>query len=85
MGHVGTVAKAMEIIASEAISAAALDVNLPDGNSGSVVDALADRYVPFVFVTGNPSGISKRHARAPVVMKPFAIDVAQSYQDAVGF
>lgn len=78
LGPVGTVAKAMEIIATEAISAAVLDVNLPDGNSGPVADALADRRIPFLFVTGNPSGISKRHASAPVVIKPFAIAEVQA-------
>lgn len=52
---------------------ALLDVRVADGDVYPAADALADRGVPFAFLTGYQAGdIPLRHRGRPVLMKPFA-------------
>ena len=52
---------------------AMVDMNLHGEISDTVADALSDKGVPFLFVTGyvGPS-LSERHAHRPVLNKPYA-------------
>ena len=72
LGPAATVRTALELIGREPIDAALLDLNLGQEKSFPVADALDDRSVPFVFVTGySVEVIPERHKRRPVVMKPY--------------
>ncbi|MBM2576036.1 GAF domain-containing protein [Jannaschia sp. Os4] len=71
----GTVAEAMAVLEADAIGLAVLDVNLGDTNSLPVAEALAERGVPFVLVTGYGDGeITAAYPPAPVLRKPYAPD-----------
>ena len=53
VGPAAKVAEALQLVRSEQIGAALLDLNLGRGETGyPVADALAARAVPFAFVTG---------------------------------
>jgi CheY-like chemotaxis protein len=77
LGHVvaGTapnVRQALAMLDSAAFDFAILDVNLPDGRSDAVADALMERGVPFLFATGyGVQGVDGRHRAAPVLQKPY--------------
>lgn len=68
----GTTRQALEAIADHDIDAAMLDMNLHGETSDAVADALSDKGVPFLFVTGyvGPS-LSERHAHRSVLNKPY--------------
>ena len=68
----GSVRQALDALDREAIDLAILDVNLPDGRSYPVADALSTMGVPFVFATGyGAQGVAGRYRTAPVVQKPY--------------
>jgi DNA-binding response OmpR family regulator len=72
LGPVGTVDAAIEAVARDTPDAAVLDLNLNGHSSVPVADALADRAVPFVFVTGyDRDHLPDRHRGAPMVTKPY--------------
>jgi CheY-like chemotaxis protein len=66
----GTVAKALGLIQSHAFDAATLDINLTDGDSLPVADALAAQGVPFVFMTGYSNHKLGRYSDHLVLTKP---------------
>ena len=72
IGPVPSVPRAQAHLESEtAIDGAVLDVNLAGENVFPLADALAERGVPFVFLTGyDRSTIPERFATTPVVEKP---------------
>jgi CheY-like chemotaxis protein len=51
VGSYGSVAKAMEAVGNETFDLAVLDVNLNGEKSYPIADALAERHIPFVFVS----------------------------------
>jgi DNA-binding NarL/FixJ family response regulator len=72
LGPVGTVAAAIDEVARNPPDAAVLDLNLNGESSVPVADALAERGVPFVFVTGyDRDHLPDRHRRALMVIKPY--------------
>jgi CheY-like chemotaxis protein len=67
-----TVAQAMEHAKSAEIDAAFLDVNIGGSEVYPVADKLADRKVPFIFLTGyGGRAINVAYRDNPVVAKPF--------------
>ena len=53
--------------------AATLNVNLLDGPSYPVADALAGAHIPFLFASANSSStLPARFSRSPLLSKPFA-------------
>jgi DNA-binding NtrC family response regulator len=66
----GTVDKALELIHSHAFDAATLDINLTDGDSLPVADALTAQGVPFAFMTGYSSHKLGRYSDHLVLTKP---------------
>ena len=76
VGPVGSVAKALVLIETKPIDGAVLDVNLGGEFVYPVADALAERGLPFAFVTGyGITGIDvRRYAHVPVVQKPYDDD-----------
>ena len=71
-GLARTVDAALETLRHETVDAALLDVNLEGELVFPVANALAERGVPFVFVTAHPPlEIPERHRHRPIVPKPY--------------
>lgn len=72
IGPAATVAEALHLLSQGEPSAALLDLSLKGEVVYPVADRLAERGVPFVFITGYGQGhLVARHALAPVLTKPF--------------
>jgi CheY-like chemotaxis protein len=71
-GEARSVDAALAILAREKVDAALLDVNLAGELVYPVANALAQRRVPFVFVTAYKSSqIPESHRSRPLVRKPY--------------
>lgn len=75
VGPVDSAAEGVRLAEAGGFDAAVCDVNLRDGPSWPVVDALKARGVPYVIATGGhveppPSA----HADAPQLAKPYTLD-----------
>lgn len=71
-GVAQSVDAALMTLSHRPVDAALLDVNLHGELVFAVADALAERGVPFVFVTGQPpSSIPESHRHRPLVPKPY--------------
>jgi CheY-like chemotaxis protein len=71
-GLARSVEAALETLSHQTVDAALLDVNLQGELVFPVANALAERGVPFVFVTAHPPlDIPERHRHRPVVPKPY--------------
>jgi CheY-like chemotaxis protein len=69
---VGTIAEASELATSGDFHAAILDVNLDGKEIYPVADILAERGVPFVFVTGyGERSLPEPYRDRPALQKPF--------------
>jgi CheY-like chemotaxis protein len=74
VGPAARVAQALALIASEAIDAALLDINLAGQMSYPVADALAARGLPFTFATGyRQDSLPSGYRIFPVLRKPFRL------------
>lgn len=67
---------ALDLVAAAPPSVAILDINLGNGNSFPIADALLDRDVPFMFATGygEQAQFPDQHRGRPVVQKPYTIE-----------
>lgn len=71
IGPAATVGDALELIATEQIDAASLDINLGGERVYPVADALAASGVPFIFASGyDPKVIPGAYADIPRCDKP---------------
>ncbi|MGA8970944.1 MAG: response regulator [Pseudolabrys sp.] len=69
---VGTISEARQIAASGEFNAAILDVNLDGQEIYPVADILAERGLPFVFVTGyGERSLPEPYRGRPALQKPF--------------
>jgi CheY-like chemotaxis protein len=69
---VGSIAEAREHAAAAEFSVAVLDVNLDGQEIYPVADILAERGLPFVFVTGyGERSLPDRYRDSPALQKPF--------------
>lgn len=81
VGPYAEVEEAVRGVATEAIDAAVLDVNLAGTQSYAVADALADRGLPFVFITGyGAAGLKPGYESRPVLQKPFT---SKTFRDSL--
>ena len=72
VGPVTRLKKALEAAQQETIDIAILDVNIDGGEVYPVAEALADRDIPFVFVTGyGRRGLHVDYRDRPCLQKPF--------------
>lgn len=72
---VGTFAEAREHATTGDFQAAILDVNLDGHDIFPVADILAERGLPFVFVTGyGEASLPEKHRGRPALQKPFQAD-----------
>jgi CheY-like chemotaxis protein len=70
--------KALALIERETLDGALLDINVRGTHVYPVADALAEREVPFVFMTGyDESAIEENWRDRPVVRKPFTIETLE--------
>lgn len=75
IGPVSRIAAAKTMIETERVDCALLDINLHGQPVYPLVDLLAERAVPFGFVTGYGSGgVDKQFRRHLVLHKPFNSD-----------
>lgn len=74
VGPVSTVEKAIAQISAETCDAAVLDINLSGETSEPIAEVLAERSVPYFFVTGyaSPMLLSPRQRSHPRIHKPIA-------------
>ena len=76
---VGSIAEAREHAANGDFSAAILDVNLAGQEIFPVADILAERSLPFVFVTGyGERSLPERYRGRPALQKPFQAEQLDS-------
>jgi DNA-binding response OmpR family regulator len=79
-GPAPTVKRALELLAEGALDAAVLDVSLNREPSFPVAEALAERGVPFVFMTGYAEADLPVEFRSrPILHKPFAPEALTSH------
>jgi CheY-like chemotaxis protein len=72
---VGSIAEAREVASKGEFNAAILDVNLDGQEIFPVADILAQRGLPFVFVTGYGEGsLPPNYRGRPALQKPFQAD-----------
>ena len=73
VGAFPTVGTALAELARSWPDAAVLDLNLNGETSLAVADVLADRGVPYIFVTGyDRDHLPARHQNAPLIVKPYS-------------
>ena len=70
VGPAATVERAIEVVASQAVDVALLDMNLNGENSDRVADALKARGVPFVYATGYGQSAAIQ-GQAEIIEKPY--------------
>jgi DNA-binding response OmpR family regulator len=72
MGPIPRLPEALDAIDHEDFDAAVLDVNLAGERINPVADALTERNVPFLFVTGyGANALPGEYAQRPHICKPF--------------
>lgn len=72
VGPAMSVGQALELLKSDDIDAAVLDVNLAGEKVFPVADALAAKDIPFIFATAyGASGVTERHSRREILDKPY--------------
>jgi DNA-binding response OmpR family regulator len=72
VGPIPRVQPALKVACEEPLDAAVLDVNLAGERVDPVATALAERGIPFLFVTGyDRSMLPPAHADRPALVKPF--------------
>ncbi len=68
-------ASALAALADRSIDFAILDMQVRDGTTTAVADALTEKGIPFVFSSGSDvSALPERHADRPMLSKPFLDD-----------
>lgn len=72
VGPAARVNKALDLLGSENVDAALLDVNLAGENTAPVAEELRRRGIPFAFATGyGVAGVPEGFAGQPLLQKPF--------------
>lgn len=72
VGPAADIEAALNLLATESLDAAVLDVNIAGRMVFPVADALADRGVPFLFATAyGAQGVASRHSGQAILDKPY--------------
>lgn len=70
--------KALELVGSKRIDAAILDINLAGTSVFPAADALRERDIPFMFVSGyGAEGLPAEYRQRPVLQKPYGVQQLQ--------
>src|SRR5262245_134035 len=72
VGPAHSVSEALALTGRDQVDAAVLDIHLGKEQSISIADALAEKRVPVVFVSGySQDRVPARHRRYPFISKPY--------------
>jgi CheY-like chemotaxis protein len=72
VGPIGRVDEALRVAEVELLDVAVLDVNIHGREVYPIADKLAERGIPFVFMTGyGKDGLRQRYSDRPILSKPF--------------
>ena len=78
-GHAATTDKALGLVQTVAFDIALLDISLREGLSFGVADALAEKGIPYIFVTAHGRDLLQGgHINAPLIQKPYEADGLRS-------
>ena len=76
IGPAATLAQALDLIHVSVLEAAILDVNLPDGHIGPVLESLRQHVAVVIHSgVGLPDAFRKRFAHIPVYLKPTPAEI----------
>ena len=76
IGPAATLAQALALIQTSAVEAAILDVNLPDGHIGPVLESLRQHVAVVIHSgVGLPNEVKERFPHVPVYFKPTTAEV----------
>jgi DNA-binding response OmpR family regulator len=68
----GSLQSGLQVAEDQSFDAAVLDVNLHGQMSFPIADALAQKNIPIIFVSGyEPDIVPRQHSRRPFVGKPY--------------
>jgi DNA-binding NtrC family response regulator len=70
VAHASTVAQALEIISTSKVDAAVVDAQVFDGEAKPVADALIQRGIPFIMMSGYADGFGEAYAHLTWLAKP---------------
>lgn len=84
VGPVARLNRALEVVQREAVDIAILDVNIAGSEVYPVAEALAERGVPYFFVTGyGRAGLRAPYRDSPTLQKPFGLrDLRKLFDEA---
>jgi DNA-binding response OmpR family regulator len=71
VGPAHVLSEAFRFVHSSAICAAVLDYRLQVGDTLALVRELAERRIPFLFQTSDPTGVADKYPQAIILAKPF--------------
>jgi DNA-binding response OmpR family regulator len=74
VGPVGRLEKALEAVSNEQLDVALLDMNLKGKSIYPVARILADRGIPFAFLSGYGADVLPADIKAPLLPKPFDVN-----------
>ncbi len=84
VGAAGNVSEASKLASSAECDVAILDVSLDGQEVFPVADILANRGLPFVFVTGyGGAGLPEQYRSRPTLQKPFQLDELSKTLNAI--
>jgi CheY-like chemotaxis protein len=86
VGPANSVPRALELIGSEPIEVAILDLNLDGKDTYAIAAALQESKVPFIFATGyGHTGVSPEYGNRPILQKPFQLkDLEKALAEILG-
>jgi DNA-binding response OmpR family regulator len=85
VGPVPDLDRAIELARTERLAAAILDIKLADGRTAyPLADLLAERGVPFLFVSGySPQDLPRRYRKVPLIVKPANLRIFHAAVEAL--
>lgn len=82
IGPVSTVDGGVKTVGEEQCDAALLDINLGGQRSDAIAELLAERNIPFAFMTGaSADSVMARFADRPKLLKPFDFEALGAVLD----
>jgi len=74
VGPLGNLAEAVATASTSALDGALLDIALGNESALPVAQILADRHIPFVFMTGASETPEGTFRHIPALLKPFSVE-----------
>jgi CheY-like chemotaxis protein len=74
IGPAGNLAEATAIASTAVLDCALIDISLGDESALPVAQILADRHIPFAFMTGSNDSPEGTFRQVPALRKPFTVE-----------